>query len=231
MGQELTLRRAGRLLLGTFVFGWAWMACKPLPTLAGLAALSLGFAGAVAVFVSVITIQGALAFKTVESLEVMNALSYGGRAVSSYPHDRLPRFRPPPLPARRASGMHHLRPRMHPPPPPPIPRLALVDRGGDPSRGPSLHPPLQGSPGDWAWRATKAPEVEYPHRSVSTGQVHASPDRPGPPSHARHTNPADSISCGGSRGALGETAVARETPSGSTIQPNGLCPPVKRACR
>ncbi|HWQ08132.1 MAG TPA: ABC-2 family transporter protein [Holophaga sp.] len=85
MGQELTLRRAGRLLLGTFVFGWAWMACKPVPTLAGLAALSLGFVGSVAVFVSVITIQGALAFKTVESLEVMNALSYGGRAVSSYP--------------------------------------------------------------------------------------------------------------------------------------------------
>ena len=85
IGQELTLRRVGRLLLGTSVFGWAWMTCRPAPTVFGLTALALGFVGAVAVFVSVIAIQGALAFRTVESLEVVNALSYGGRAVSSYP--------------------------------------------------------------------------------------------------------------------------------------------------
>ena len=45
----------------------------------------LGWLGAVATFVSIVTIQGALSFWTVEGLEIMNALSYGGRQVASYP--------------------------------------------------------------------------------------------------------------------------------------------------
>lgn len=70
LGQELTLRRFGRLLVGASVFAWGWASSGASPGPAGLAAVTLGWAGAVAVFVSIITIQGALSFWTVEGLEI-----------------------------------------------------------------------------------------------------------------------------------------------------------------
>lgn len=92
IGQELTLRRFGRFLVGALVFAWGVSQARPERSLAGAAALVAGWAGAVATFVAIVTIQGALAFWTVEGLEIMNALTYGGRQVSSYPMTAYRRF-------------------------------------------------------------------------------------------------------------------------------------------
>ena len=113
IGQELTLRRFGRFLVGALVFAWGVAQARPGPGLAGaagaagvasaagaagaagiagVAALVAGWAGAVATFVAIVTIQGALTFWTVEGLEIMNALTYGGRQVSSYPMTAYRRF-------------------------------------------------------------------------------------------------------------------------------------------
>jgi ABC-2 type transport system permease protein len=85
LGSELTLRRFGRFLEGAIIFAWAWSVARPEAGPEGIAAIILGWLGAVATFVSIVTIQGALSFWTVEGLEIMNALSYGGRQVASYP--------------------------------------------------------------------------------------------------------------------------------------------------
>jgi len=94
IGQELTLRRFGRFLVGALVFAWGVAHSRPEQGLAGaagatgaagvagIAALVAGWTGAVATFVAIVTIQGALTFWTVEGLEIMNALTYGGRQVS-----------------------------------------------------------------------------------------------------------------------------------------------------
>ena len=92
IGQELTLRRFGRFLVGALVFSWGCATTRPAASLGGIAALFAGWAGAVATFVAIMTIQGALTFWTVEGLEIMNALTYGGRQVSSYPMTAYRRF-------------------------------------------------------------------------------------------------------------------------------------------
>lgn len=104
IGQELTLRRFGRFLVGALVFAWGVAHSRPEQGLAGaagatgaagvagIAALVAGWTGAVATFVAIVTIQGALTFWTVEGLEIMNALTYGGRQVSSYPMTAYRRF-------------------------------------------------------------------------------------------------------------------------------------------
>lgn len=98
IGQELTLRRFGRLLVGALVFAWGCSATRPATgnsgaaVAAGIVALTAGWVGAVATFVAIVTIQGALTFWTVEGLEIMSALTYGGRQISSYPMTAYRRF-------------------------------------------------------------------------------------------------------------------------------------------
>jgi ABC-2 type transport system permease protein len=91
IGQEFTLRRAGRLVQGAIVLAWA------LPSLdiawsAGVAALLLlAVAGGVCLFTGLVILQATCAFWTIESLEVWNAFTYGGVFMSHYP---LPIYRP-----------------------------------------------------------------------------------------------------------------------------------------
>ena len=84
-GQELTLRRVGRLIQGLLVFFWAnhqleiaWSAAK--------ATLFFGaiFGGA-CLFVGLLVIQATIAFWTTESLELMNTMTYGGVQTIQYP--------------------------------------------------------------------------------------------------------------------------------------------------
>ena len=77
-GQELTLRRVGRLSQGVFILLWASAALDvdwSLPK----AALALGaIAGGAALFSGLIILQATLAFWTTETLEIMNTVTYGG---------------------------------------------------------------------------------------------------------------------------------------------------------
>ena len=84
-GQELTLRRVGRLLQGSIVFFWA---CHTLDIAWSAPKISLAlFAifGGACLFVGLVVMQATLAFWTTESLELMNTMTYGGVQTAQYP--------------------------------------------------------------------------------------------------------------------------------------------------
>jgi ABC-2 type transport system permease protein len=84
-GQELTLRRAGRLAQGLAVLGWsaarlgvAWTAGRALLLVAAIAS-------AACLFFAILVLQATAAFWTVETLEMFNCLTYGGVQTAQYP--------------------------------------------------------------------------------------------------------------------------------------------------
>ena len=84
-GQELTLRRVGRLAQGLIVLVWAsfelevdWSAIK-------FGVLLTTVAGGACLFVGLIVLQATLAFWTTETLEIMNTVTYGGVETTQYP--------------------------------------------------------------------------------------------------------------------------------------------------
>jgi len=84
-GQSFELSRLGRLLTGTAVLWWGIsetrMVLDPL-TFPYLVATVLS---GVCVFLGVLVLQATACFWTVESLEIMNALTYGGVAAAEMP--------------------------------------------------------------------------------------------------------------------------------------------------
>lgn len=95
-GQEVPIRRVGRLLQGALVFGFGVattdIAWGPAPVMLLLWAAI----GGIALFYALIIVQATIAFWTIESLELMNTLTYGGVETASYPisiyHDVFRRF-------------------------------------------------------------------------------------------------------------------------------------------
>lgn len=85
MGHDLRLSRFGRLAQGllVLVIGTADLHFDWTPAKVTLALWTI--AGGVALFFGLIVIQGAIAFWTVESLEAMNVLTYGGVQAAQYP--------------------------------------------------------------------------------------------------------------------------------------------------
>jgi ABC-2 type transport system permease protein len=84
-GQELTLRRVGRLSQGLAVLLWGasrlelgWSAPKVALALAAVV-------GGACLFYGLIVLQATLAFWTTESLEIVNSVTYGGVQTTQYP--------------------------------------------------------------------------------------------------------------------------------------------------
>ncbi len=84
-GQELTMRRIGRFAQGLIVLLWsahtldvAWSPAKIVLT--GAAAL-----GGACLFCGLFVLQATLAFWTVETLEIVNTLTYGGVETAQFP--------------------------------------------------------------------------------------------------------------------------------------------------
>ena len=84
-GQELTLRRVGRLAQGLIVLVWAnfgldidWSVLKSV-------LLVVTVAGGACLFAGLIVLQATLAFWTTETLEIMNTMTYGGVETTQYP--------------------------------------------------------------------------------------------------------------------------------------------------
>jgi ABC-2 type transport system permease protein len=84
-GHEFPLMRVGRLLQGVLVLGWAithlsidWNAGRVL-------LLVLTLAAGVLFFYGLVICQAVMSFWTTESLEIMNALTYGGVETAQYP--------------------------------------------------------------------------------------------------------------------------------------------------
>jgi ABC-2 type transport system permease protein len=85
LGQELTVRRSGRLIQGLAVLGYvistgvvAWSAAR-------VALFVAAIAGGVTAFLGVQILQATSAFWTVDGLEVWSAFTYGSVTMSQYP--------------------------------------------------------------------------------------------------------------------------------------------------
>ena len=85
MGQELALRRVGRLAQGLMVLVWAIWALDVQWGWFQLSLLGFTLLGGVCLFVGLIVIQATIAFWTTETLELMNTMTYGGVETAQYP--------------------------------------------------------------------------------------------------------------------------------------------------
>lgn len=85
VGQELSLRRLGRLLQGAVVLGWALHAVGVEWSLGHALLLLFTLAGGACLFLGLFVLQGTICFWTIETLEIMNTLTYGGVATAQYP--------------------------------------------------------------------------------------------------------------------------------------------------
>ena len=85
LGHELRLTRIGRFLQAALVLGIAVGLLDLTWGLRQIVLLLAAIAGGVAFFLGLVVLQATLAFWTVESLEVANALTYGGVAAAQYP--------------------------------------------------------------------------------------------------------------------------------------------------
>lgn len=92
LGYELRATRIGRLAQALVVWviavrltsiNWTWQVW---------ATLLFALAGGVALFSGILVLQATLAFWTVESLEIANALTYGGVEAAQYPLDLYARW-------------------------------------------------------------------------------------------------------------------------------------------
>jgi len=84
-GQEFAFRRVGRLLQGAVVLGVASAWLELDWTAARAALLAAAIAGGACVFFGLFVIHATIAFWTIESLELMNTMTYGGVQTAQYP--------------------------------------------------------------------------------------------------------------------------------------------------
>jgi ABC-2 type transport system permease protein len=83
---EFRMRRLGRLTQGALMFGLALHLLPALDwTLPRMFALWLGIVGGAATFIAVMLLGATLCFWTIETTELTNILTYGGREVMSWP--------------------------------------------------------------------------------------------------------------------------------------------------
>lgn len=85
LGQDLVLRRIGRLTQGLIVLGYAIAAGTIDWTIARAALLISAIGCGVCAFLGLLVLQATSAFWTVDSLEVWNAFTYGGLMMGRYP--------------------------------------------------------------------------------------------------------------------------------------------------
>ncbi|HEX8034611.1 MAG TPA: ABC-2 family transporter protein [Ktedonobacterales bacterium] len=86
VGSDFRLRRLGRISQGFFAL---WLALHLLPafhwTPAKLVLLPLGVVSGAAIFVAVLILGATLCFWTIETTELVNIVTYGGREMLSWP--------------------------------------------------------------------------------------------------------------------------------------------------
>jgi ABC-2 type transport system permease protein len=86
-GQELTLRRVGRLIQGVAVLVFATVALEVDWTAAKVLLTAGAIVGGAALFSGLVILQATLAFWSTETLEIMNTVTYGGVETAQYPLD------------------------------------------------------------------------------------------------------------------------------------------------
>jgi ABC-2 type transport system permease protein len=84
-GQELTLRRIGRLTQSIVVMAYAVSALEIAWSVERLSLAVMAVAGGMCLFVGLVILEATSAFWTTEGLEAWNAFTYGGVTMSQYP--------------------------------------------------------------------------------------------------------------------------------------------------
>jgi ABC-2 type transport system permease protein len=85
LGHELRLSRLGRLIQASTVFSIGAVLTHLVFTPAAVGLLAWAMLGGVALFFGIMVVSATLAFWTVESLEIVNVISYGGVEAAQYP--------------------------------------------------------------------------------------------------------------------------------------------------
>jgi ABC-2 type transport system permease protein len=85
LGIEFTLKRIGRFAQGLVVLLWSLTVLQIPLTLPMFWLLGTSFISSIALFLGIVIMQATLTFWTIESLEVMNILTYGGVETAQYP--------------------------------------------------------------------------------------------------------------------------------------------------
>ncbi len=84
-GQELAIHRVGRLLQGAAVLAWAAWSLDVSWHPGALALLLFTVFGGACLFLGLFVLQATLSFWTIETLELMNVVTYGGVQTAQYP--------------------------------------------------------------------------------------------------------------------------------------------------
>ena len=84
-GQELVLRRVGRLVQGIVILVWASVALDVDWTVVKAGLTVATFLCGACLFFGLVVLQATLAFWTTETLEIINTVTYGGVETAQYP--------------------------------------------------------------------------------------------------------------------------------------------------
>jgi len=90
LAQDTQFRRLGRMVQALAVLGWSWTALDLNASAGNFLLVLLAVASGAALFLGLLIIQATIAFWTIESLEIMNVLTYGGAATAQYPMSIYP---------------------------------------------------------------------------------------------------------------------------------------------
>lgn len=85
MGFEFTMRKIGRIAQGLLVFLWSALQKTIHWNIGKIFLIFFAMAGGIALFIGLFILQATMAFWTVETLEIMNSLTYGGNYAAQYP--------------------------------------------------------------------------------------------------------------------------------------------------
>ena len=85
LGSEFQLTRLGRFLQGLFIMSWAVVALDVTWTGGKFCLAASAVAGGACLFTGLFILHAAMAFWTVETLEIVNIVTYGGVETSQYP--------------------------------------------------------------------------------------------------------------------------------------------------
>lgn len=84
-GWELQLHRVGRMLQGLLVLCFGLYHLETSVTLSSITMIFAALLGAILFFYGVLILQATMSFWTIESLEIVNVITYGGVETAQYP--------------------------------------------------------------------------------------------------------------------------------------------------
>jgi ABC-2 type transport system permease protein len=85
LASQFVLRRTGRIVQGVLILGFALSLLNIAWTPLQIAFMLVTFAGGTLFFMGLFIFGSGVSFWTVDSLEAMNVVTYGGQAMTSYP--------------------------------------------------------------------------------------------------------------------------------------------------